>query len=95
MSHDRPAWTPPLDAQLRRLRLDGASWAEIGLALSVSPDIARERGRRLGARRPADAGGAPPAEDMRRPPLPAGHPRSWRLLTEGTALAGTSWPGWV
>ena len=86
-------WTPPRDAQMRRLRLEGASWAEIGLSLGVTAEMARERGRRIGApRRPATA--APPREDQSRPPLPPGHPRAWRLLTEGTQLAGSPWPGW-
>ncbi len=89
-----PAWTPPLDAQLRRLRLEGARWAEIAQALGVSVDIARERGRRLGASRPCSQGPAAPPEDMRRPPLPPGHSRTWGLLTSGTTMAGDRWPGW-
>ena len=28
-----------------------------------------------------------------RPPLPAGHPVSWSILTCGTVLDGTPWPG--
>ncbi len=87
-----PAWAPPRDAYLRRLRLAGASWAEIGAALGVSPAVARERGRRIGAGRPPSAA-APPRDDPARPPLPPGHPRTWRLLTEGTLLAGSEWPG--
>ncbi len=86
-------WTPPRDAQMRRLRLDGASWAEVGASLGVTADMARERGRRIGApRRPATATAA--REERSRPPLPPGHPRAWHLLTAGTILAGTAWPGW-
>jgi len=66
---------------------------EIGATLGVTPDVARERGRRIGAPAP---GFIPRAavEDPFRAPLPAGHPRSWGLLTAGTMLAGTGWPGW-
>ena len=94
--HDAPAlagWTPPRDAQMRRLRLQGATWAEIGASLGITVEMARERGRRIGAPRPP-ATAAPPREDPARPPLPPGHPRAWRLLTEGTLLAGSPWPGW-
>lgn len=88
------AWTPPLDAYLCRLRLEGASWAEIAASLAVSPDVARERGRRIGARRPPPSVRAP-AEDPGRGPLPPGHPRAWALLTAGTLLENTVWPGWA
>jgi hypothetical protein len=27
-----------------------------------------------------------------RPPMPAGHPISWRLLTDGTTLEGATYP---
>ncbi|MBN9510728.1 MAG: AsnC family protein [Alphaproteobacteria bacterium] len=86
-------WTAPLDAFLRRLRAEGASWAEIAGALAVSPDVARERGRRIGAVRPPPQARAP-REEMARGPLPPGHPRSWGLLVAGTLLDGTKWPGW-
>lgn len=89
----RQEWTPARDARLRRMRAEGAGWPEIGLALAVSPDVARERGRRIGAHRPL-AAAAPPPEDPARLPLPPGDPRSWGLLTEGTLLAGFGWPGW-
>ena len=87
-------WTEARDGRLRRLRAEGWNWQEIGAELGVTPDVARERGRRIGARFP---GHVPPArvEDPARSPLPAGHPRAWRLLTEGTVLAGTDWPGWA
>jgi hypothetical protein len=93
-------WTPSRDARLRRLRQDGASWAAIGAALGVSACAARERGRRIGAPRPPAAARtaartAAPEDDPARPPLPPGHPRSWGLLTQGTLLAGTGWPGWA
>jgi hypothetical protein len=87
------AWTEARDGVLRRLRAEGRTWQEIGADLGATPDVARERGRRIGA---AGPGQTPkmPAEDPSRAPLPAGHPRSWGLLTENTVLAGTDWPGW-
>ena len=87
------AWTAPRDAQLRRLRLEGATWAEIGALLAITADMARERGRRIGAPRPPTSTGGPRPEDPARAPLPPGHPRSWALLTDGTLLAGLGWPG--
>jgi hypothetical protein len=85
-------WTAARDGLLRRLRAEGRAWAEIAAELGVTPAMARERGRRIGAPAP------PPAarmvhEDLSRPPLPAGHPRSWALLVDNTVLAGTGWPG--
>jgi hypothetical protein len=41
-------WTDAMDSRLRRMRGDGDDWAEIGAALGVSPDIAREHGLKLG-----------------------------------------------
>jgi hypothetical protein len=87
-------WTDALDARLRRMRLEGASWADIAMSLMVTREMARERGRRIGAPRPQRVTGTP-REDLARPPLPPGHPRAWGLLTEGTVLAGTPWPGWT
>jgi hypothetical protein len=83
----RPQWTPPRDALLRRLRIEGATWAEIALVLRVSRDVAIERGRRIGAPRPPRDFG-PSQEDLARPPLAAGDVRSWSLLTAGTCLEG-------
>lgn len=40
--------------------------------------------------RPARQGSARPEP---RPPLPAGHPLSWGILTRGTMLDGVAWPG--
>ncbi|CAH2600280.1 AsnC family protein [Rhodovastum atsumiense] len=87
----RPLWTPPRDAQLRRLRAEGATWAEIAAALSVTRIAAIDRGRRIGARAPFKAA-APAHDDPARDPLPAGHPRAWAVLTAGTCLAGTLYP---
>ena len=86
-------WTAARDARLRRLRSEGCHWPEIGADLGVTPEVARERGRRSGAPFPGH-NPPPPREDPARPPLPAGHPRAWGLLTAGTLLAGHGWPGW-
>ena len=85
--HDRPEWTPPRDALLRRLRIEGATWAEIALVLHVSRDVAIERGRRIGAPRRSPVAPAT-SEDLARPPLPPGDARSWSILTAGTTLEG-------
>jgi hypothetical protein len=80
-------WTPGRDAQLRRMRLEGATWTGIALALRVSRDVAIERGRRIGAPRGAGEG-QQPKEDLAWAPLPPGDPRSWSILTAGTWLEG-------
>jgi hypothetical protein len=90
---DGPAFSAAQDAVLRRMRADGQRWQDIAAALGRSPDVVRERGRRIGAPAPGHVARAP-AEDPYRPPLPPGHPRTWGLLTEGTGAAGTAWPGW-
>jgi hypothetical protein len=89
----RLEWTAARDGQLRRLRAEGRIWADIATELGVTPDCARERGRRIGAPAPQRTPRAP-REDLSRPPLPAGHPRAWGLLVAGTVLADTAWPGW-
>jgi hypothetical protein len=88
----RLEWTEARDTWLRRLRAEGRAWAEIAAQLGVTPDMARERGRRIGARGTAPSERAH-REDPSRPPLPAGHPRAWGLLTSGTVLEGSGWPG--
>lgn len=97
-------WSEARDARLRRLRAEGCGWHAIGQDLGVSPDMARERARRIGARRAArglpdsqpdpqpDPWQHPDLHDPRRPPLPAGHPLAWALLTRGTLLGNDPWP---
>jgi hypothetical protein len=85
------AWTAAQDLQLKRLRAEGASWEAISAALDVSRWAAIERARRIGARRPPPEF-VPPPEDPARDPLPAGHPRSWGMLTAGTLLEGCPYP---
>lgn len=84
-------WTEGQDAQLRRLRIEGASWAQIAAAFGRTRWSVIERGRRIGARRPPP-GSPPQPEDPFRDPLPPGHPRSWDALNAGTSLAGEAYP---
>lgn len=84
-------WTPAEDAQLRRLRVEGASWEVIAKSLKLTRWTVIERGRRIGARRPP-LDFQPPPEDPAREPLPAGHPRTWGAITAGTVLEGMPYP---
>ncbi len=84
-------WTQAQDTQIRRLRAEGGSWETIAAALGLNRWTVIERGRRIGARPPRRQHAAPP-EDLARPPLPAGHPRTWSSLTAGTVLEGTPYP---
>jgi len=78
-------WTEQADALIRTMRGDGQTWAAISRSLGLSRNTVIERGRRLRAGAPARAA-RPPAEtevsdDPNRPPLRAGHPLTWNLLT--------------
>ncbi|MDE2516961.1 MAG: AsnC family protein [Rhodospirillales bacterium] len=84
-------WTDAQDSQIRRLRAEGAGWEMIAAILGISRFAVMDRGRSLGARKPVETP-APVAEDPQREPLPAGHPRSWGALTDGTVLAGEAYP---
>ena len=83
-------WSEATDTVLRRARAEGHTWDNIAALLGVSRWTAIERGRRIGARRPPVE--FIPRPDRFRPPLPAGHPRSWGLLTQGTVLEGVPYP---
>lgn len=85
------AWTAAQDLTIRRMRVEGETWDATAAALGISRYTAIERGRRIGAQRPPPEF-CPPPEDPRREPLPAGHPRSWRAITDGTLLEGTPYP---
>ncbi len=84
-------WTDVEDARLRRLRAAGQPWRAIAAELGTTLWSAIERGRRIGAPRPR-----PTAlcrrEDDGRQPLPPGHPRTWRAITDGTLLDGAPYP---
>jgi hypothetical protein len=84
-------WTDAQDAQLRRLRAEGATWDGIAAVLGLTRWAAMDRGRRIGARLPPPDFVRPP-EDPAREPLPAGHPRSWDAINAGTVLEGSPYP---
>ncbi len=84
-------WTDAQDTQIRRLRSEGASWDAIAAVLGLNRWTVIERGRHIGASRPPREF-VPPPEDPGREPLPAGHPRSWGVITSGTVLEGVPYP---
>lgn len=84
-------WTDAQDAQIRRLRAEGANWDCIAALLGLTRWAVIERGRRIGARLPP-ADFIPPPENPNRDPLPPGHPRSWGAITAGTVLADQPYP---
>jgi len=84
-------WTDAQDTQIRRLRVEGASWDSIAAILGITRWTVIERGRRIGAQRPPPEF-VPPPEDPARDPLPAGHPRSWGVINAGTALEDEPYP---
>ena len=79
-------WTEAADDTIRAMRGGGFSWAEIGRVLSLSRNTVIERGRRLHAEAPPrvkmEAREIQALDDPNRPPLPAGHPLTWSLLTD-------------
>lgn len=87
-------WTPAMDRTLRALRADGLVWDAIAARMGLSRWTVIERGRRIGAPRvaPAAEDVAELPADPRRAPLPAGHPVTWALLTDGTLLDGVPYP---
>ncbi len=91
------AWTEAMDYEIRRLRAGNASWDIIAAALGISRWATSERGRAIGARvvrLKKIVSGQPLAKIVNptRLALPAGHPLSWGLLTQGTLLHGTAYP---
>jgi hypothetical protein len=85
------SWTDAQDSQIRRRRAEGATWEIVAAELSLALSAVTERGRRIGAGRPeAEFVVAP--EDPLRDPLPAGHPKSWDAINEGTVLEGEPYP---
>ncbi|HJS86106.1 MAG TPA: AsnC family protein [Acetobacteraceae bacterium] len=84
-------WTAAQDAQLRRLRAEGAEWSEIARALGRAGAEVAARAAVIGARPPPPDFVLPP-DDLEREPLAAGHPRSWDILLKGTLLDGDDYP---
>jgi hypothetical protein len=78
-------WTEGQDTQIRRLRIEGASWDLIALALGLTRWTVIERARVIGVeRRPANAAVA--LHEFDRRPLQAGHAETWGVINRGTCL---------
>lgn len=81
----KAVWSEGQDAQIRRLRTEGASWDLIALALGLARWTIIERARAIGAERPpVDA--AAMSDETERGPFAAGHPESWGAINRGTSL---------
>jgi hypothetical protein len=81
----KTVWTDGQDAQIRRLRTEGASWDVIALALGLARWTVIERARAIGAeQRPSHAVAI--LDESGREPLPAGHAESWGAINRGTSL---------
>lgn len=81
----KTVWTDGQDAQIRRLRTEGAAWDMIALALGLARWTVIERARAIGAERPP-AHAATILDESDRQPLPAGHPETWGAINRGTGL---------
>ncbi len=87
-------WTDTRDHALHAMRAGGAAWDAIAQAFGISRWAVIERARAIGAHIPLPRPARPdvPQTQADRLPLPAGHPIAWAVLTEGTLLAGTTYP---
>ena len=83
-------WSHGQDTQIRRRRVEGASWETIAAELSLPLRAVTARAHRLGLAR-APLPGRPPQDPLREA-LPAGHPESWGAITSGTVLEGQLYP---
>lgn len=81
----KTVWTEGQDAQIRRLRTEGASWDVIALALGLARWTVIERARAIGAERPP-ANAVAALDQSDREPLAAGHPESWGAINRGRSL---------
>ena len=83
----KTVWTDGQDAQIRRLRTEGASWDVIALALGLARWTVIERARAIGAeQRPPHAVAI--LDESAREPLSACHADSWDAINRGTSLEG-------
>jgi hypothetical protein len=95
----RVAWSAQSDVILTRMRLDGLSLRAMASACGLSRSAVAARAAQLGLtfpRKPVIAKAKPHATaksaiDGARQPLPAGHPISWALITQGTSLEGVEY----
>ncbi len=78
-------WTAAADHVICGMREAGETWAAIGLRLGLSRNTVIERGRRLRATAPPKSVVVAEklvSDDPNRLPLPAGHPVTWRLISD-------------
>jgi hypothetical protein len=78
-------WTAAADGVICTMREAGDTWATIGSVLGLSRNTVIERGRRLRAYAPTRVvlvAEKQVSEDPNRLPLPAGHPPTWRLISD-------------
>jgi hypothetical protein len=95
----RVSWSAQADVILTRMKLDGLSLRAMASACGLSRSAVATRVAQLGLtlpRRPVMTKANPNATaksaiDVARPPLPAGHPISWALITQGTSLEGAEY----
>ena len=89
-------WTEGQDTQIRRLRIEGASWDVIAIALGLARWTVIERARLLDVERPP-AHAAAVLDESDRPPLPAGHAESWGAINLSTRFDGLAFrpPGMI
>lgn len=90
---DRIIWTPEIDGLIRRRRDENVGWVPIAQELKISRTALKNHALKIGLR---IKGVSPPRNtepkiDLNRPPMPAGNPVSWAILTAGTWLEGTAY----
>jgi hypothetical protein len=78
----KTVWSGGQDAQIRRLRTEGASCDVIALLLGISLTAVAERARTLRVDHHPEVD----VDDAERPPLPAGHRLTWGAINRGTLL---------
>jgi hypothetical protein len=87
----RLTWTAQADQRLAKMREQGASLRCMARAFGLSRSVVTARARAIGLEIPTKPELLPrPAYELsdNRDPLPAGHPISWGLITQGTSLEG-------
>ena len=86
-------WSDKMDQKIIQARVERKSWTNIGKEMGLCHWTVVNRAKELEIWEPGGFRPEPePRLDMNRPPLPAGHPTTWGLLTDGTSLAGTAYP---
>ncbi len=80
-------WTEGQDAQIRRLRTEGATWDVVAHILDLARCTVIERARLLGVEHPP-AHAAADFDDADRAPMSSGHAESWGAINRGTSLEG-------